>query len=263
MSYLKLYDWPAQEMGSKIWYRSFVKDERTTSIRTIPDLGVEFYLIYGGEIQVRTSRKTRNFKNSYIRGLVDGYGEFRATQDFVMIGVRCMPWIAKDLFRMPVSEIYNSRIDLKDINTDLSSLEPKSLNGIDIDQIAKRIQNTVLRRYDDPTKEESYVQGALRMILRSSGTAKIEWISRELNITSRHLRRLFKHELGCSPKEVCMRVKVRSAISFFADHQDVDMNSLARHTGFVDQSHFNRDFQSIVGLTPSHYFAAFERKSFI
>ncbi len=263
MSYLKLYDWPYQELGSKIWYRSFDKNEPISPIRTIPDLGVEFYLIYEGQIQLKTARKAQIFRQSYIRGLVDGFGEFTPTDDFVMIGVRCMPWIAKDLFDLPVSEIYNDRVELRDLNTNIGSLEPKTLSEADIREVVKAIQQTALKKYDGLSKEEYYVRTALQMIVNARGNLRIESISSPLNITPRHLRRIFKNELGCSPKEIGMRIKVRAAIRYYADHHETDMSFLAQHAGFVDRSHFDKSFQNIVGLTPTMYFSTFEKKKFI
>lgn len=263
MSILKLHDWPNQQLVSKIWYRSFEKDEQITPIRTIPDLGVEFYLILDGAIKLETERKSENFHRSYVRGLVDGFGEFKPNSDFVMIGIRCMPWVAKDLFKVPVSEIYNSRIDLDLFNSEINSLHPQSLKEEDIDIMISKLQKLIIEKSDELTTEEAYIKFALTMILNSKGNIRIEKISKELNISSRHLRRVFKQELGCSPKEIGMRMKVREAISYYAEHEDITLSQLAYKSGYVDQSHFIRDFQSVVGLSPYQYFSSFEHSKFI
>lgn len=63
--------------------------------------------------------------------------------------------------------------------------------------------------------------------------------------------RRFRREMGATPHQYILRSKVRRAKDLLA--QPLPITSVALEAGFYDQSHFDRHFKKVVGLTPRDY----------
>lgn len=70
-------------------------------------------------------------------------------------------------------------------------------------------------------------------------------------ISKYNLIRTFKHEIGLTPHQFQIQNRIRKAQRLLA--KSVTIAEVASATGFCDQSHFTRNFEKIVGLTPTDY----------
>ncbi|MBB2205221.1 helix-turn-helix transcriptional regulator [Gluconacetobacter takamatsuzukensis] len=68
----------------------------------------------------------------------------------------------------------------------------------------------------------------------------------------RALQRLFRDYLGVSPKWVIRRFRLQEAAECLA-RQTGTIASVAAELGYFDQTHFARDFKSVIGLSPRHF----------
>lgn len=66
-----------------------------------------------------------------------------------------------------------------------------------------------------------------------------------------HFQRVFRGELGVSPHEYLIQVRIRKAREYL--ERGVSPAQVAADTGFVDQSHFSRHFRRHVGVPPGKY----------
>ncbi|MGF1700199.1 helix-turn-helix domain-containing protein [Photobacterium makurazakiensis] len=73
-----------------------------------------------------------------------------------------------------------------------------------------------------------------------------QW-ARERGVSSRHLRRLFLHNLDMTPKQYADIVRFQSSIQIIA-HQGIDV--LYQSHRYYDESHLIRQFKKFTGLTP-------------
>ena len=69
-----------------------------------------------------------------------------------------------------------------------------------------------------------------------------------------HLIRRFKREIGITPYEYLMNVRIEAAKKLLAAGMPV--SQVALDAGFYDQSHLNRHFRRILGFPPGKYRAA-------
>ena len=82
----------------------------------------------------------------------------------------------------------------------------------------------------------------------------IDQLSKNIYISKYHLIRTFKEQIGLTPHQFQMQNRVRKAQHLLKAGRTITEVALA--TGFCDQSHFNKWFKKIVGLTPSEYLCA-------
>lgn len=70
-----------------------------------------------------------------------------------------------------------------------------------------------------------------------------------------HFIRQFKKEFGLTPHQFQIQNRIRKAQHLLLEKHTI--TEVALFTGFYDQSHFNKCFKKIVGLTPSEYLQAY------
>ena len=70
-----------------------------------------------------------------------------------------------------------------------------------------------------------------------------------------HLRRLYKEQIGCSPMETLMALRIRRAKTLLTDENGlpVSVAQVAALSGFPDPYYFSRIFKQYVGCSPREY----------
>lgn len=83
---------------------------------------------------------------------------------------------------------------------------------------------------------------------------KIDYAAVALNVgmSLRHLERLFKNELGKTPRELVIEWRIDEAKAQIRDTH-LSIAQIAFSTGFSNQSHFSSTFRSLVGCLPSDF----------
>ena len=79
----------------------------------------------------------------------------------------------------------------------------------------------------------------------------IEDMSNEICVSSFHMIRQFKKEVGLTPHQFQIQCRIRKAQKMLLSNGTIA--EVALDTGFCDQSHFVRCFKKIVGITPTSY----------
>lgn len=99
---------------------------------------------------------------------------------------------------------------------------------------------------------ESYSKDVKRKLLKVPEIAiSIKDMSNEICISSFHMIRQFKKEVGLTPHQFQMQCRIRKAQKMLLSNRTIV--EVALDTGFCDQSHFVRCFKKIVGMTPASY----------
>jgi AraC-like DNA-binding protein len=82
----------------------------------------------------------------------------------------------------------------------------------------------------------------------------IEMLAKEVCVSPYHLIRSFKQQVGLTPHQFQIQNRVRKAQHLLCNNSNI--TEVALTTGFCDQSHFDKCFQKIVGMSPSDYLKA-------
>ncbi|QDH23132.1 helix-turn-helix transcriptional regulator [Saccharibacillus brassicae] len=78
----------------------------------------------------------------------------------------------------------------------------------------------------------------------------------ELHVSVSHLRKLFVHHAGVTPKQMLSRLRLRQAERYLL-YTDLTLHAIAGSCGYGDEFHFSRTFKKHKGLSPS----AFRRRA--
>lgn len=77
----------------------------------------------------------------------------------------------------------------------------------------------------------------------------LDEIAAEVNLSSYHFARLFKQSTGFAPHQYQIRCRVERAKELL-QKREMAIADIATRLGFYDQSHLNRHFKRIVGVSP-------------
>jgi transcriptional regulator GlxA family with amidase domain len=77
----------------------------------------------------------------------------------------------------------------------------------------------------------------------------------ELNISEQHLGRLFKNRTGMTFRQHLRNLRIQKAAERLATSFE-EIKTIAGAVGYLDQSHFGKDFREIMGTSPREFRAA-------
>ncbi|MGF1611861.1 MAG: helix-turn-helix domain-containing protein [Kiloniellales bacterium] len=78
-------------------------------------------------------------------------------------------------------------------------------------------------------------------------------IVRDVGCSHRHFSRTFREAVGLGPKTYTRVLRFGRALRRLSTDPEIGWAELALSAGYADQSHFNREFLELSGLTPGHY----------
>lgn len=90
-----------------------------------------------------------------------------------------------------------------------------------------------------------------RLINHFSDSLPLDDLARDLYLSKYYLIRKCKRNLGLTPHKFHLQNRIRKAQTLLLTNKSVTEASI--DTGFYDQSHFDRSFKNIVGISPTEY----------
>jgi AraC-like DNA-binding protein len=187
----------------------------------------------------------------------DGRGAFVAGPDTgpvavptepgaVLVGVRFRPGVGGGLLGVPLSELRDQRVDLADLRPELDRALPADL---DADQAAGRLTR-LTGQLAEATAADRAVRRACHLL--ASPAARTEYISDEVGLSPRQLRRRCEAAVGYGPKMLQRVLRFRRFVSLVdATGGVTDLAEAAVTSGYADQPHLTRETVQLAGLTPA------------
>ncbi|WP_342545143.1 AraC family transcriptional regulator [Lysinibacillus sp. FSL W7-1291] len=100
-----------------------------------------------------------------------------------------------------------------------------------------------------PTLAEQVV----RYIARNyRGMISMEQLAHQMNYTPQYVSRKFKEQMGCSPLDYTIRLRIDLARNLLCD-TEATLQEIAAYVGYPDTVYFNRMFKKQTGITPGEY----------
>lgn len=141
-------------------------------------------------------------------------------------------------------------------------LENHSAGGVlFVESVAQTLALHLLRRYSNSSPIGDLPQKGLTLQQRSqidsyihehlSDLRSIEELAQVLHISGAHLRRRFQMAAGLPLWQHVIRLRVERARDLIQQGR-LSLRDIAAEVGFADQSHLNRHFKRIYGVSPRH-----------
>lgn len=196
-----------------------------------------------------------NPKENYVMGFCRKFTEFPLDNSFNYVGVRFLPTMFPQLFKINATELSNRYEHLHSVVPHLSSFISTRFNQTQQrEDIKTLLDNHFLELIAKTTFDnDNRLYGALEIILKNFGVVEIE---KDLNtgISPRQLRRLFEFYIGDTAKTFSNVVRFQNILKAKPSNQSLRKNKLFFDVGYYDQSHFIKEFKNFYGVTPSKAF---------
>lgn len=188
-----------------------------------------YFFLYG--------QSTRNAYNTSI-------GSFRN------IGVVLRPDSVKSVFGIDSIDLTNTYAD-----ADLLQKERMSellLDSHDIDECISLLGAYILRRAQSNTfKSNKSAAWASDKLLRHPHENQLKLIREELKLSERSLERMFRTNIGMSPKLFSRVCRFQASLASIRHSGYDKLSDISYGYGYADQSHFIREFREFSGVTPN------------
>ncbi len=196
-----------------------------------------------------------NPTDNFVMGFCKNYTEFPLENSFNYIGVRFLPTMFPQIFKISASDISN-RFE------QLSSIVPETSNFIfhnfNIDLTPKEIK-VIFDNYffeliaKSEIDYDNRLYGAIEIILKNFGLVDVEK-DLDTGISPRQLRRLFEFYIGDTAKTFSRVVRFQHILRAKPSKQSLRENKLFFDMGYYDQAHFIKEFKNFYGVTPTQAF---------
>ena len=166
-----------------------------------------------------------------------------------MMGVRFHPGMGDAVFGIGLDELAGfhdaswPRLGLAHLIDQLAELERYAQQAVVERELLWRLRASQARR--------TPVQQLLAQIAAEGGRARLTDLLQSVPLGQRQLERLFRHQVGMTPKQFSRIQRVALVRNQLRTGQPLLDTALA--CGYSDQAHFSHDFKSVVGLTPGQY----------
>lgn len=111
-----------------------------------------------------------------------------------------------------------------------------------------------------PCSDAALLFPALELLIDFDEQCSIEEIAGKLKLNSRTFHRLFLKHLGVTPVAFRKIARFRHALKHKVSGEFcTTLTKIGYDSNFYDQSHFNREYKTITGQTPSQFFKSIDK----
>lgn len=89
------------------------------------------------------------------------------------------------------------------------------------------------------------------LIIKNAGLINLDKLAQYACMSLRNFERIFIHETGMSPKQLCCICRFNNALERKLNHPSMNWTSIAYQSGYFDQMHLIKDFKRFCGEAPS------------
>ncbi|PRD57454.1 AraC family transcriptional regulator [Sphingobacterium gobiense] len=196
-----------------------------------------------------------NPEENYVMGFFKKFSEFPLTTSFSYIGIRFLPTMFPQFFKVKASELSNQIEHLSSIVPHLSDFISNRFNEKkSAEEVRIILDNHLLALYAKAQfNADNRLYAGIEIILKNNGSVEVQ---KDLNtgISPRQLRRLFEFYIGDTAKTFSKVVRFQKFLNAQPSMQSLTKKKLFFEAGYYDQSHFIKDFKDFYGITPGKAF---------
>jgi AraC-like DNA-binding protein len=175
-----------------------------------------------------------------------------------VVAVRLLPAGGWAVFGgLPLTDLTNQVHELDAVlgGADARPLERRLAESPHLGAALDLVEEWLLARLRGGPAVHPITQAALERLAGGVSDLRVEALARELGVSSRYLNDLFRREVGLPAKGLARILRFERAQDQLLRRGDRNLARLAQECGYYDQSHLNRDFRALAGLTPTEYLA--------
>ena len=161
------------------------------------------------------------------------------------------PEMAKFVIPDYLNHFKNQTVSLEDFwGNDGRFLIERINNESNCENQFKIIEQFLLKRIQISDLKLKHI---FREIIHENYSIDVKELAKISGVSYSYFRKIFKNEIGVSPKEYIRVIRINKAINQIKQNHKKPLTNLAYELGYYDQSHFIKDFKSFTDRTPKEY----------
>lgn len=109
----------------------------------------------------------------------------------------------------------------------------------------------IAARFDKARAPHHTVRQVWHGLVENHGAVSVESLAAEAGVSRRHLAKLFRAEIGATPKTMARILRFENARTLARNVPRLGWADLAYAAGYADQAHLVREFRELSGLAPN------------
>ncbi len=201
-----------------------------------------------------TLKEIQTCRNVWFSGMRTQYITIPSGKDSEMFIINFHKGKSYPFVQMPLYELTDSVVDGDLVLTsEIMDMRSMLLESVSISGKFQVAECFLTKKFKSRLIVNPFIDFAVNKILQSPDQASIEHISRKVGYSQKHLIKLFKDNVGLTPKGFLRIIRFQKAIQEIDASKKINWTSLALESGYFDQAHFINDFKSFSGFTPNQY----------
>ncbi len=149
------------------------------------------------------------------------------------------------------TEFADKRMMLKDVDYELfQSLRHAFTTAKNAADLFSRCDRILYSRVESRIVSDA-ILSTVNVILKHQGQILVGEVAKQVCYSERQLNRLFLRQIGVNVKTFVRLTRFNNVLQHI--QQSTCFASLSQRAGYFDQSHFDKDFKAISGITPQNY----------
>lgn len=219
--------------------------------KIVPDGFTEIIFHFADPYRTDIGGTWCNQAQSLLAGQLKRYFHLQNTGTSGMVAVKFKPQALAQLFGLDMSHLTGKIIDLESFDSmALARLKTVTLPFTGEADLKAKLDLFFLEYQELPVNP---IEMALDLIFMNNGRVTVADMVRIAGINERKLERLFKKQVGLSPKYYARIIRFNYIFQLIR-LKEVTWNEIVYRAGYYDQPHFIRDFKAFTGEDPSAYY---------
>ncbi len=245
-----------QFIESFIYYRDYNPSHSVD--RFLPDGNVNVVIdltdypkyIYDNE----TLKEIQACRNVWFSGIRTNFITIPSGKESEMFIINFHKGSSYPFVQMPLSTLTDSVVDGELVLTnEIMDLRGMIQEASTIMGKFLAVETFLARKFAGRLEVNPFITYAVRKIIMAPSQASIQQISGKVGYSQKHLIKMFKDNVGLTPKGFLRVIRFQKAIQEIAKTKRANWTSVALESGYYDQAHFINDFRSFSGYTPGQY----------
>ncbi len=191
--------------------------------------------------------------SSFVAGAHNHHTIVQSIGTVECLQVNLTPDAAYRLLRRPMDDLVDSTVAFEDLlGTDGARLLEQLGNEESWQRRFDILEHFLEHHLSGTRGLSAEVRRSLDILTATGGGASMRELTLETGLSHKRLIGKFRHEIGVPPKTTARTLRFRRSLEQLSELAP-QLSRIALEAGYYDQAHFNRDFKSFSGVSPTEY----------
>lgn len=213
-------------------------------------------MVFSLQNQLRLQAFNEPLPSTFVYGQLEAFKDIQVPPNSTLIVAVFQPSGLSSLLRTPAHDLRGEIVSLDSIlGKPVLAIEERLQDSTAIYEQLSLLNHFFLSMLPRRIKSTVNLAGqTTAFIQQRKGLITVKELIGFTGYCERQIARIFLDTIGISPKNYAKLIKLQHFIKELQSAKNTTkLSELAYQSGYADQSHLNKDFKTITGMTPGNY----------